>query len=121
MPSVNNTKLKGLNSGTTVQKTLKLEATTYFARCDVGTSGTGSLVQSGGQSKGVLAFAGPDANNSVGQYIFLYAPQEAWLGSPSVSWVSGDMIIMDLIVVNHRVIFMTMNPMRMKIGVIPMI
>lgn len=89
MPSVNNARNKGLNSGTTVQKTLKLEATTYFARVDIGTAGSGTLVQSGGQSKGVLAFNDAATLQDSGSYIFLYEPQEAWLGSPSITWVSG--------------------------------
>lgn len=89
MPSVNNVKIKGLNSGTTVQKTLKTEATTYFARIDIGADGSGSLVQSGGQSKGVLFFTDAVALASSGSYKLVYNPQEAWLGSPSVTWVSG--------------------------------
>lgn len=88
MPSTNNAG-KGVNSSTSVQYSLKGDVTTYFARVNIGADGSGSLDQSGGQSKGVLFFAGPDELGSVGQYTFLYDPQEQWLGSPNVTWVSG--------------------------------
>ena len=88
MPSVNNTK-KGINSATSLQATLKNDATTYFARVDIGADGSGSLVQTKGQSKGILAFTDAATLNDSGSYIFLYEPQDVWLGSPSVTWVSG--------------------------------
>ena len=88
MPSVNNAR-KGVNSGTTVQKTLKLDATTYYARVDIGNAGSGTLVESGGQSKGIVAFNDAATLQDSGSYIFLYPSQEAWLGSPSITWVSG--------------------------------
>jgi len=88
MPSVNNAR-KGVNSGTTVQKTLKLDATTYYARVDIGNDGSGSLVESGGQSKGIVAFNDAATLQQSGSYIFLYPTQETWLGSPSITWVSG--------------------------------
>lgn len=71
-------------SGTTVQKTLKEEATTYFAKVAIGNDGTGSVVTSGGQSKGLLTLAGPQDGLGAGNYIFVYPQQTAWLGAPSV-------------------------------------
>lgn len=88
MPSTNN-QGKGVNSATSVQFSLKSDVTTYYAKVDIGADGSGSLDQSGGQSKGVLYFAGADELASTGQYTFLYEPQAQWLGAPSVTWVSG--------------------------------
>lgn len=88
MPSVNNSR-KGVNSGTSLQATLKNNATTYFAKVDIGSAGSGTLDQTKGQSKGILAFNDAATLQESGSYIFIYEAQDVWLGSPSVSWVSG--------------------------------
>jgi hypothetical protein len=71
-------------SGTSIQKTLKDEATTYFAKVAIGNSGTGSLVIADGASKGVVALIGPQDGQSAGNYLFIYPEQKQWLGAPSV-------------------------------------
>ena len=71
-------------SATTVQKVLKDEATTYYAKVAIGNNGTGSLVIEDGASKGVLAFIGPQDGQSAGNYLFVYPQQKQWLGAPCV-------------------------------------
>ena len=71
-------------SATTVQKVLKDEATTYYAKVAIGSNGTGSLVTADGASKGVLAFIGPQDGQSAGNYLFVYPQQKQWLGAPCV-------------------------------------
>jgi len=71
-------------SGTTVQKTLKQEATTFYAKVAIGNSGTGSLVTADGASKGVLALLGPQDGLDAGNYLFIYPEQYQWLGAPTV-------------------------------------
>lgn len=71
------------NSGTSVQKTLKEEVTTYFAKASVGTNGTGSLVTADGQSKGVLTLVGPQHLGGGSSYLFVFPAQQEWLGAAS--------------------------------------
>lgn len=88
MPAVNNSRA-GVNSGTSLQATLKNDATTYFAKVDIGADGSGSLDQSEGQSKGLVLFSDAPTIQESGSYIFAYPRQQVWLGSPSITWVSG--------------------------------
>lgn len=71
-------------SGTSVQKTLKEEVTTYYAKVAIGNDGTGSVVTADGASKGLFAFVGPQDGQSAGNYLFIYPEQKAWLGAPCV-------------------------------------
>lgn len=75
---------KGAASATTVQKTLKQEATTFYAKVAIGNSGTGSLVTADGASKGVIAFLGPQDGQDAGNYLFVYPEQYQWLGAPTI-------------------------------------
>lgn len=71
------------NSGTSVQKTLKEEVTTYFTKIAIGSNGTGSIDISDGQSKGALAVLGPQNFGGGGSYLVVYPAQQNWLGSVS--------------------------------------
>lgn len=71
------------NSGTSVQKTLKDEVTTYFAKASVGTNGTGSLITTDGSSKGCLALVGPQDVGGSPFYLFVFPAQNEWLGAAS--------------------------------------
>lgn len=77
------------NSATTVQKTLKEEATTYYAKLAIGADGTGSLVTADGASKGVVTTISPGDGSPAGEYVFVFENQKQWLGAPSVAIVSG--------------------------------
>jgi len=81
--TINTTTYLKPNSGTSVQKTLKDEVTTYFARASVGTNGTGSLVTADGASKGVLALVGPQDVGGQPFYLFVFPAQQEWLGAAS--------------------------------------
>ena len=71
-------------SGTTVQKVLKDETTTYYAKVAIGNDGTGSVVTADGASKGLFALLGPHNGQSAGNYLFIYPEQKQWLGAPCV-------------------------------------
>lgn len=73
------------NSGTSVQKTLKDDVTTYFAKIAIGTDGSGSLVTEKGQSKGTLAVLGPQDFGGSPTYLVVLPAQQVWLGSPAAS------------------------------------
>lgn len=74
---------KKINSGTSIQKTLKEEVTTYFTKIAIGTNGTGSVVIADGASKGTLAVLGPQDFGGGGSYLVVYPAQNEWLGSVS--------------------------------------
>ena len=72
-------------SGTSVQKTLKDDVTTYFTKVAIGSNGTGSLVTSDGQSKGAIYCVGPQNLGGGASYLIAYPPQHDWLGAAAVS------------------------------------
>ena len=85
MPTTTTLYNKGAaQSATTVQKTLKQEATTYYAKVEIGNSGTGSLVTADGASKGVTAFLGPQDGLPTANYLYVYPEQNQWLGAPTI-------------------------------------
>jgi hypothetical protein len=77
-------------SATTVQKTLKEEATTYYASVAIGNDGTGSLITADGASKGVIAVLSPANGLGSGEYTLLFPTQYQWLGAPAVACTNAN-------------------------------